>query len=31
MDPIFAGSNPEKDDGFLRAMKSVERLHSEGK
>jgi hypothetical protein len=27
----FAGSNPPEDDGFLRAIKSVARLSSEGK
>jgi hypothetical protein len=27
----FAGSNPAEDDGFLRAIKFVARLPSEGK
>jgi hypothetical protein len=29
--PRFAGSSPAEDDGFLRAIKSVARLPSEGK
>jgi hypothetical protein len=31
LDPRFAGSNPAEDDGFLRVIKSVARLPSEGK
>jgi hypothetical protein len=30
LDTRFAGSNLANDDGFLRAIKSVARLHSEG-
>jgi hypothetical protein len=31
LDPRFTDSNPSKDDGFLRVIKSVARLPSEGK
>jgi hypothetical protein len=31
LDPRFAGSQTAKDDGFLRVIKSVARLPSEGK
>jgi hypothetical protein len=31
LDSRFAGSNPAEDDGFLRVIKSVARLPSEGK
>jgi hypothetical protein len=31
LDPRFAGSNPAEDDRFLRAIKSVARVPSEGK
>jgi hypothetical protein len=31
LDPKFVGSNLAEDDGFLRVIKSVARLPSEGK